>query len=157
VTGLQAWVDGKPRPKGSLKVTGRPGQKARVVEDNPALEGWRAAIVFKLNPIRAAHPDDFPIVAPVAVTAEFVFLAPKKARPGDRPDTTYTGDTDKLARCVGDCLQDAKILGNDSQIVEWRARSWYGVRQGLWLRVTTDLDDTPPWALRRVVGVGPGQ
>lgn len=153
MSGLHVWIDGHPRPKGSLKpVWPKGGGRVRLIEDNEKSGPWRDLVVTLLKPKVAAHPDHFPLRGGVRVAVEFVFEAPKKAQLGERPDTTYTGDVDKLARNIGDALQDARVVGNDSQIVEWSARSWYGIRQGVWLSVTTELSDVP-FSLSRIVGV----
>lgn len=154
MSGFQRWIDGRPRPKGSM----RPGRGGRMFEDNPHSAPWRQRIVFDLRTslARSEHRGDFPLAGPVAVRAHFVFLRPKNADLDTRPCTTYTGDTDKLVRNVGDALKDAGIYRDDSQVVEWTATSWYGIREGVWLHVTTELAPVP-FALAQIVGVAPGQ
>ena len=83
-----------------------------------------------------------PIDGPVAVRAVFTFGRPtshylpktlhRRARAVLRPDAPEwhavknRGDTDKLARLVGDALEISRVLDHDSLIVRWLAEKPYG-------------------------------
>lgn len=123
------WVDGVPISQGSK----RPGRnvhtgKAMIREDPLTLKRWRALIHAKAS---LAADGQKRILAgtgrkrrhvvydsPVIVWAEFVFPLVKghgrwNGVKGTRPDL------DKLNRAVGDSLESAGIVSEDSRIVGW--------------------------------------
>ena len=124
-------VVGHPVPQGSKtafisKSTGRP-----MVKDNSAigLGNWRAAISLKAIAERAGSG---PLTGPLSVILHFRLKRPAfhlgakgnvKASAPSRPDVRP--DIDKLARAVLDALTDAKVWGDDSQVVTLTANKWF--------------------------------
>lgn len=109
-------VLGIPKPKGSLKHVGR----GRLVEQVAGSSTWRAAIAAAaLQQYRGE-----PLTVPAVVEFE-VRVAPPKSAPKTRvtlPSTRSSGDVDKHARNVLDALVDGRVLADDSQVVDLRAR-----------------------------------
>lgn len=107
------FAEGIPRPQGSKKHVGH----GRMVEMSKGLPAWRKTLV---SAARAAHQGP-PLDGPVTVTAEFVFPRAKALKDKPAPPHITPADTDKLQRAVGDALEIAGVVGNDSQIDTWRA------------------------------------
>ncbi|MEY8565172.1 RusA family crossover junction endodeoxyribonuclease [Corynebacteriaceae bacterium 7-707] len=105
------FVPGTPRPQGSKRHVGG----GRMVEQSKHLPAWRQALIVAA---RFAHHGD-PITGPVTVRAEFVFPRPKSLKDRPAPPHTSAPDTDKLQRAVGDALEQAGVIANDSQITTW--------------------------------------
>ena len=108
-------VNGTPKTKGSMRYIG-----GRMIEGNHGSKDWR--ILVAESAFAAAggdgehRPHGFPLVdIPLHIDLVFRFSRPKSRRFGD-PITRTSGDIDKLARNVFDALQDAGIIGDDSQI-----------------------------------------
>lgn len=120
------FVPGVAAPQGSKdfkgmrtsKATGRP--HAVLVESSEAkLKPWRESVILVGRHAHRPHP---PIDAPVVVVVTFYRKPPK------RPQFDYPAvapDTDKLQRAIGDALEKAGILRNDSRIVTWVAQEEY--------------------------------
>ena len=107
------FIPGHPRPQGSKKYVGN----GRMIESSKHLKPWRDKCiqVMRLQNKRA------PIDAPVKVTAEFVMPRPKRlVNP-----YPYSADGDKLARGIGDALEQSGVLKNDSRIVAWNITKRY--------------------------------
>lgn len=118
-------VYGEPKPKGSMKCIGARGkvkhQLVEQVDDN----GWRDAVTAAAKRYVLEQADKHQ-----AVYVEMTFTLSRPAahygtgrnqwvvKPSAPvwPTLFGTGDTDKLARLVLDCLQDAKVLDNDAQV-----------------------------------------
>ncbi len=116
---LRFTVPGTPVPQGSMKFIG----DGRLVADNSKTKGWRQAV--RLEAISAANRSALPKIRgvyfdePVVVHARFYFAPPKRQRwPGIHATKP---DLDKLQRAIGDALEDAKIVSNDSRICAWPA------------------------------------
>lgn len=93
-----------------------------MVHDNPKLKTWMHAIELVAGRVHRGEPID----APVAVEAVFYMPRPKRPRwslPATKPDT------DKLQRAVGDGLERAGVLKNDSRIVAWASHKCYADAQ----------------------------
>ena len=88
-----------------------------MVEMSKALPEWRRTLI---TAARAAHREE-PMDGPVAVTVVFVFPRAKALKDKPAPPHTSAPDTDKLCRAVGDALEQARVLVNDSQITTWHA------------------------------------
>ena len=114
-------VFGTPVPQGSLKRT----QFNVIYSNDKALKDWRARLIADL----VAHmPMDWDSDnAPISVVADFRFARPRShiGKKGLRPSApkykTTRGDLDKYIRSVGDSLQEAYVVKDDSQIVQWIA------------------------------------
>lgn len=118
---LELFVEGIPAPQGSKRHVGG----GRMIEMSKKLPAWRKAIEKALQ---EAAGDDFPTFQPpIRVTAHFYLPRPKRSR--------YEGpyaapDVDKLQRALGDCLQRAGIVTDDSHITSWRADKAWSTRTG---------------------------
>lgn len=107
------FTPGTPRPQGSKRHVGN----GRMIEMSKGLPEWRSALIVTA---RAAHREE-PIDGPVTVHAEFVFPRAKALKDKPAPPHTSAPDGDKLCRAVGDALEQAGVVGNDSQITTWFA------------------------------------
>ena len=114
---LMVKVYGTPAPKGSLRPVGR-GPHRALIEDNPASEPWRALIARAGRAWHLSEPLDGPLAATITVTLARPQTVTIKARPWPSKQSPGHGDIDKLARLILDGLQDAKVYGNDAQVVE---------------------------------------
>lgn len=105
---------GTPAPQGSKSVD----RRGIMYEQNRRSRPWRREMVETFVSSSPAVPID----EPVEVRATFVLPRPKRPRfpvPGVKPDV------DKLQRNLGDALEAAGILRDDSRIVEWHVRKIY--------------------------------
>ena len=118
---IEVNVVGIPAPQGSLS---RGFGQKMFYSNAERLKLWRHMIISELI---EATPPKWDIDSPIAVTAEFRFTRPSshfKASGGltkRAPElkTTYP-DLDKLGRSVGDSIEQAKVVRNDSQIIGWK-------------------------------------
>ena len=111
------FVEGEPKPKGSLRPVGRRGHKVRMIEDIAGSSGWRARMA---EAFASAHGNRPTITGGVFTITLFIlpkFRTSKRVWPILRSDY----DIDKLARNVNDALVDARVLEDDSRIV-WSAQ-----------------------------------
>lgn len=128
---LRAWIPGRARTKGSMRVRGyRPNGTAILAEQVKGSKGWREQFAGTLlrqlgaqpspgGPV-LAHP---PYVGPVAVRL-CVWLDRPASGPGvtsEWPDRLRDGDLDKYQRNIGDALTDVQVIADDGQIVHWSA------------------------------------
>jgi crossover junction endodeoxyribonuclease RusA len=134
---LQTTMPGLPRPQGSVKPmfnrksgTGFVKYADSTIEHRNNLIAWLMA-TWTREPLTCA----------VTVMATFGFERPKSHyRTGrstshllrdDAPqDHIQAPDTDKLQRLVGDALEQAGVLANDSQISNWLATKVWVDRGG---------------------------
>lgn len=112
-------VHGRPKAKGSMRHVGG----GRMVEQVAGSGDWRidckAAAMAAVA--ASADPGRYPLDGPVRVEATFTFPRPASA-PKTRvtwPTTRASGDGDKLARNLGDALEDAGVLVDDARIIDW--------------------------------------
>ena len=118
---------GVPKPQGSKNVS----RSGHTYEANKDLPAWRA----KVAQVARLHHEGAPLDVPVRVTAVFVMPRPK------RPKWDYPAgppDTDKLQRAVGDALEKAGVVRNDSRIVAWAPLKRYpevGEETGVYVTV----------------------
>jgi Holliday junction resolvase RusA-like endonuclease len=113
-------VYGLPAPKGSQEFIRAPQGHRYVKESSPRLPRWKVDIqeAIMVSHVRALKRT--PFTGPVSVTVTFYLPHPKgPSVHGDWP--LGAPDLDKLERGLGDGLQDASIVLNDSQIVSWRS------------------------------------
>lgn len=126
---------GFPAPKGSLKCVGR-GGKHRLVEDNPRTSSWRDAVADAAvaNGSRAEIQEPIGVEITTSLPRPQHHYGATGLLPSAPHMPTYarTGDVDKLARLVLDALVDARLLVDDSQVVELVTRKTY-------------VDDHRPW------------
>jgi Holliday junction resolvase RusA-like endonuclease len=117
---LSCWVDGTPRPKGSLKPTGRQGQRVRLVEQSTDSSAWRDTIAWTARRELNLPAPGYPTQLPVELMCTFAFER-AEFNTDEEPTSGGIGDLDKLIRNVGDALTDAKVIADDRQIVAVRA------------------------------------
>lgn len=115
---LTVWVFGEPVPQGSIRSLGK-GRPS--IHGNAArLLPWREAVQGAvMDAIRNAERWEWPILGPVAVSATFTMRKPKAAPKRRRTFPISRPDCDHLERAVGDALQNAGAVRDDSQIVDW--------------------------------------
>lgn len=107
-------VDGIPAPQGSKRHVGN----GRMIESSKKLKPWRDKLIRELKANYTGQPLD----EPIEVTAAFFMPKPQRPR---FPEPAVTPDADKLARAVGDALQHAGVIKDDSRITEWRITKRY--------------------------------
>jgi Holliday junction resolvase RusA-like endonuclease len=117
---LTCWVDGTPRPKGSLKPTGRQGGRVRLVEQSTDSSVWRDTIAWTARRELNLPASGYPTQLPVELACTFAFERAGSCT-DEEPTGAGIGDTDKLIRNVMDALQDAKVYANDRQVVAVKA------------------------------------
>lgn len=127
VVPLQFVAFGVPSPQSGMKPRGRnrDGSVRLVSTGGVDLAQWRATVTGAA--IKAAYESKHPKfpTGPLIVQVVFRFAMPK-SRPkwmrdeGEWPKDTIP-DLDKLQRALGDSLKAAGVIGDDGQIVEWRA------------------------------------
>lgn len=135
---LDVFVPGVPQPQGNHRVS----RAGYTYEANPKLKPWRDAVVLIARRAWLGRP---PLDQPVAVDVFFAMPRPKRPK-FDRPATKP--DADKLQRAIGDALETAGVVANDSRIVMWRSSKVYagghqpaGAR--IILRTAPDEDPQP--------------
>lgn len=127
-------IPGDPTGQGSLRTFANGG-----VTYPKTTVNHRNWVIDQLTKEWAGRP---PITGPVAVRAVFTFRRPdshywpkalhRRARTVLRDDAPEwhavrnRGDTDKLARLIGDALEISRVLEHDSLIVRWLAEKPYG-------------------------------
>lgn len=111
VIGVQFEVYGEPIPQGSH----RSPRAGVVINDNPRLKAWRAAIV-------KACPRER-IEGPVSVHAVFRFQRPKSSK---REWPAVKPDLDKLVRALFDGITASGLWEDDSRVVRVSAEKKYG-------------------------------
>lgn len=108
---VDLFVPGVPRTKGSLDLRNR---KAGTLAGDPREVQWAAIVKRALIEDRSAG-GHAPIDGPVGV--DLVFLMPTESVIVQGPGA---GDLDKLVRSVLDAITQAKVWGDDVQVVEMR-------------------------------------
>lgn len=119
---LEAFVPGRPRPKGSMDLM--PNGYAK--QNNEASTPWQRemeAVFRRITQNEGGRPGrwtprvGYPYALPVVVFAEFYF--PRPAYPQfDVPAASSTGDVDKLTRNLLDAMEEAKVYTNDTRVVD---------------------------------------
>jgi crossover junction endodeoxyribonuclease RusA len=142
---LQVEVPGTPRPQGSVKPMVNKGTGRAFVKYNDTTVEHRNHLVHLL--MQAWHGDGItpPLDGAVMVVATFTFERPKShwrtgknahlLRDSAPLDMISAPDTDKLLRLVGDALEIAGVLGNDSQIRTEVGDKVWGARPGSVIQV----------------------
>lgn len=133
---LDDFVEGTPRPKGSLDTHATRDGAGRLtggvhVKDSPQSVKWRRTMAQRLRSTYAARSAE-PVVGPVVVRATFWF-DPKRfgsaAQGTPWPMHPQIGDLDKLLRNLLDALavdetgkgNGAAVIANDRQVVRFDA------------------------------------
>lgn len=84
---------------------------------------WRQSAQLQLATYRSRQLKE-PIDEAVLVQAVFCLPRPKSVR-SMLPTSKSSCDLDKLCRALGDALEGAGVLKNDSRITTWHARKRY--------------------------------
>ena len=127
---FQLFVAGDPRPQGSKKAFAR-GKHIVLVEANKDLPAWRETMkrMFELKMLE--RDTAFPTA--ISVSIQFWLRRPKSVT---RQYATGTYDVDKLTRAVLDSLQSAKVITNDSNVVDLNVRKTYADQHEPGMQVT---------------------
>lgn len=110
-------IPGQPVGKGRPRFVGpRLGRKARAFTPSRT-RAWEASAALWLRSAWRAAPADGPVTLRiVAVLARPQRLMRAREPDGRLPHTTKP-DADNVAKAVGDALQAAGVVGDDSQVV----------------------------------------
>jgi Holliday junction resolvase RusA-like endonuclease len=117
---LMCWVDGTPRPKGSLKVVSARGRRPVLREQSTDSSAWRDTVAWTARRELNLPATGYPTQIPVELACTFAFERPE-SNTDEEPTSGGIGDLDKLLRNVGDALTDAKVIADDRQIVAMKA------------------------------------
>ena len=136
-------VDGRPRTKGSMKVITPRGRKPMLIEDHAHSLPWRkrikSAIIAQVPHV--TDSDHRPFALPVRVHATFFFerLGPSAQLlpwPVVNAGMNANGDLDKLLRNLLDAMKDARLIADDSLVVELAAsKEWTALGAGISVKV----------------------
>lgn len=131
---------GQPRPRAFARKMGNK-HVARVYDAGTA-EGWKGCIALAARP----HVPVTPMHGPIRVDAHFIFPRPKSHyRTGKRanelrPDApllhTSKPDRDNLDKALCDCLTQAGMWRDDSQVCAGEIIKTYGDKPGAVIRVS---------------------
>ena len=131
---LDFFVEGTPVPQGSKNVYVR-GGRAVLVDANPRLKSWRAAVRAAAEEAIAGEGWET-LDEPCRVYLGFTMPRPQRPRwdvPAVKPDL------DKLTRAVLDALTDAGVWRDDSRVVGLEVTKRYalgeGATPGVWVAV----------------------
>ena len=125
-------IHGHPATQGSKKAFIR-GKKAVLVEMDPKLPEWRAAVTKAAK--AAVGPGWVPRDGPVSVRGIIRLPRPAKSKFGDLP--AGPPDLDKLQRAIGDALTNSKVITDDARIVHWDIRkAWATDKPGATITIT---------------------
>lgn len=114
-------VDGVPAPQGS-KTAYRRGARVILVESSDRLPAWRDTVTLAAR--RVKRPDAWLDTAtPLEAVYRFRLPRPKTVK---RALPTVKPDLDKLTRAIGDALTDARLYGDDAQVVRLTVEKTYG-------------------------------
>ena len=127
---LQFIAEGEPRPQGSKAVGRRKGGGAYVYDvGSDKLKPWRAAMVAAAKEALERGLFEAPYDGPVKVSATFNFL--EVASDPNREYALKAHDLDKLQRALGDALESAGVVTNDSRVVWWDAVKFHNTWEGV--------------------------
>lgn len=114
-------VDGVPAPQGS-KTAYRRGPRVILVESSDRLPAWRDTVTLVAKGVK--RPEAWLDTAtPLEAVYRFRLPRPKTVK---RPLPTVKPDLDKLTRAIGDALTDARVYGDDAQVVRLTVEKTYG-------------------------------
>ena len=134
---LNFFVPGRPSPQGSKKSVGG----GRFIEASKYLPAWRRAVTEYAIYAATEHGWDM-LKGPATLEVVFYMERPATITVSKRPHPVLPPDIDKLVRAVGDALSDARVWGDDSQVVKLVAFKRYADNheQGAFISVST-LDE----------------
>lgn len=146
MTELQIIVHGRPAPEGSHEQ----GANGHMMHSSRYLEAWRAAVnrdtrkTYVANGITPADMPLFPHPRPVWVTI-WHLVGPDQCRAAGTDEATGKPDGDKLLRGTVDGLGEARVFGDDSQIVGHRT---FKIRATGHVGACVQITDERPWWAR---------
>jgi hypothetical protein len=110
-----------------MKCVGRhaKGSRAMLVPDERVdPDNWAGRVPQTLA---LTHPNlvDSPLDEPLCLIADFHLRRPKTTKFPEAPIGQGTGDADKFTRMIGDAMQNAGVIADDSRITEIHARKMY--------------------------------
>lgn len=155
-------MEGKPRPKGSLKcLGGGRGRPHNMIESVQGAVPWKLAMIrtirhdFGISPIKTGQRvigwtrlgEPWEPLGAVFVRARFMFVPERgvggevlPSHAGAWPDADDIGDLDKLCRNLGDALEQSGLIRNDRAIVGWDAlKLWTPARARVQVRMREPL------------------
>lgn len=141
-------VSGRPRTKGSLRAYCRKDGRhtVRLEEEVEQSKVWRRMVgLGAQKDMMARHGRLLKYDGPVQIRALFLFLPGEHVTPF--PTHIQIGDTDKLARNVGDALVDAGMINDDSLVTDFMAAKRWGKMQGvrIWVHRSALPGSAPVW------------
>lgn len=128
-------VHGLPIPQGSKSASVIKGRAVLRDANDKTLKPWRETVrQHAANYV--LHHDGLPLEGPVRAWLRFTFARPTSHYRSGRNAHLLKdgaaafpghscGDIDKLQRAIFDALTDAKVWGDDTQVVDVRARKFY--------------------------------
>lgn len=134
-------IPGQAIPQGSKTVYWK---SRSVVDANPQLPAWRAAVTYAARQELARQNATAPMDGPVSVDLVFLLKRPPSA-PKQRNWPTVKPDLDKLIRAVLDGLTDARVWTDDARAVTITASKRYAEPDGnpSTFAYITDAETTP--------------
>lgn len=122
---LQFRLSGVPVTQGSMSAFVRGGRVVVTDQKGARLKTWRHMV--KAAAMAAAGPNWTPLKEPMRVHIWFGLPRPLREPKKCRTWPLRRGsDVDKLARAILDALTDAKIYGDDSQVIAIHAvKDWH--------------------------------
>lgn len=142
---LNLTIDGKPRPKGSMKcLGGAPGKRHVMREEVEQSTPWKLHMIREIRAHFHIVPEKrgnlivgwrnwTPYEGPIEVLVSYSFWPEvgRESHSGDWPIASDMGDLDKLCRNLGDALEQSGLIANDRQIAHWDAwKRWCGEGEG---------------------------
>lgn len=132
---IRLTIYGHPVPQGSSRAFTPKGWKRPIITSaSPNLKPWRQAISETAQAVVSDGAEAFHPEIPLFVQMDFYLERPKSA-PRKRVRPTVKPDGDKLVRAVFDGCTGI-LFGDDAQIVDHRARKFYGVPERVEITIT---------------------
>jgi Holliday junction resolvase RusA-like endonuclease len=142
---LSLYVDGVARPEGSMVTMppagrrcpacgARPGRWFVLADNRKVLGPWRKEVTTRARLALAVADDGqaFPLAGPLWARCDFTFDRPPSHPPDSFPiGRGAVGDVEKLVRAIYDSLTDARVWGDDAQVVQEASSKRYGPRPGV--------------------------
>ncbi len=108
-------------PQGSKSHVGR----GRMIESSRRVAPWRDAVVLAARSAAAGRGLTAPLDGPLAAEIVLTVARPASAPGRVWPTTRASGDLDKLLRSTWDALGTARVIEDDSRIVQVSAIKAY--------------------------------
>ncbi len=128
---LDFMVTGLPIPQGSMVARLVKGRPTVVHRDGPELKAWRKKIAA-IARVHMQFRRPWASQAPVAVSLLFEI---ERGKTVTRPRPSVVPDIDKLARAALDALTEARVWGDDAQVVDLHVHEFYSPTPGVRVQV----------------------